>query len=172
MTLRRPLLAALALTISVAPRAVFAQAAATPAAPSTDSADVNLHAYVELLRSDVRAQKVAILSQLLEMTEKEDAVFWPIYRAYERELNRLNDERVDTIETYARAYPDVSDELADTLIRRALDVESRRTELLKTYYGRVKSALSSKIGARFVQVEHQLLTLIDLQIASSLPVVK
>jgi hypothetical protein len=39
-------------------------------------------------------------------------------------------------------------------------------------YERVKSALSAKTAARFLQVEHQLLLIIDLQIASSLPIVK
>ena len=40
----------------------------------------NLRAYVELLRSDVRAQKVAILTELMELNEAQDTGFWPIYR--------------------------------------------------------------------------------------------
>ena len=46
-----------------------------------------------------------------------------------------------------------------------------RNELLAKYYGQVRNALGGITAARFLQVEHQLLLIIDLQIASSLPVV-
>ena len=45
-----------------------------------EAVDINLGAYVELLRSDVRSQKIAILTQLMELTEAEDKAFWPLYR--------------------------------------------------------------------------------------------
>jgi hypothetical protein len=47
----------------------------------------------------------------------------------------------------------------------------QRSELLAKYYQRVKSALGAITAARFVQIEDQLLSLIDLQVDSSLPVV-
>ena len=67
------------------------QAAVTPA----ETKDENLRAYVELLRSDVRAQKVAFITELMEFTEAEDKAFWPIYREYDVELSKINDERVE-----------------------------------------------------------------------------
>jgi hypothetical protein len=137
-----------------------------------DTRDLNLRAYVELLRTDVRGQKVAIITQLMEFTEAEDQTFWPIYREYELELTRLNDERISGIQEYANGYPNVSDALADKLALKALDLESRRNALKSKYYERLKTALSPKTAARFLQVENQLLMIIDLQIASSLPIVK
>ena len=76
------------------------QAAVTPA----ETKDANLRAYVELLRSDVRAQKVAFITELMEFTDAEDKAFWPIYREYDVELSKINDERVTGIEEYARNY--------------------------------------------------------------------
>jgi len=145
--------------------------AAKPAAPA-QTKDQNLRAYVELLRSDVRAQKVAILTELMELNEAEDAAFWPIYRQYEDELNTLNDERVSLIKTYADSYPNVSDAVADTLAHKSLDLQTRRTALQAKYYEKMKQALSPKLAARFLQVEHQLLLIIDLQIAAALPIVQ
>ena len=43
---------------------------------------LNLSAYAELLRSDIQAQKVAILTEVMGFTEAEDSAFWPIYRDY------------------------------------------------------------------------------------------
>jgi len=143
-----------------------------PAATQAETKDVNLSAYVELLRADVRAQKVAFLTELMEFTDAEDKVFWPIYRAYDTELAAINDERVTGIEEYARNYKNVSDALADKLATKALELEGRRTALKEKYYARLKGALSATTAARFLQIENQLLLIIDLQIAASLPIVK
>jgi len=163
------------------PAAAGAQAKPAAAAPQTkpattktgkEAVDINLGAYVELLRSDVRSQKIAILTQLMELTEAEDKAFWPIYREYDRELTTLSDERVANIQEYAKYYPNVSDDIADKLVLKAFDIQTRRSALLAKYYGSMKTALSAKTAAKFIQIEHQLLTLIDLQIAAALPVVE
>jgi len=137
-----------------------------------DSRELNLRAYVELLRSDIRSQKVAILTEVMEFNEKEDEAFWPIYREYDTELQKLNDERVGLIQDYAKNFEAMTDDVADRLAKGALDLEGRRNALKQKYYERVKQALSSKMAARFLQVENQMLMLIDLQISASLPVVR
>ena len=151
-----------------------AAVASAQQAPITaaETKDLNLRAYVELLRADVRAQKVAFLTELMEFTDAEDKAFWPIYRAYDTELSAINDERVTGIEEYARNYDKVSDALADKLATKSLELETRRTALKEKYYTRMKTALSATTAARFLQVENQLLLIIDLQIAASLPIVK
>ena len=133
---------------------------------------LNLSAYAELLRSDVRTQKVAIITEVMGFTEAEDSAFWPIYREYDAEMAKLGDERVALIAEYAKNYAQMTDEVADKLATKALDLEARRQALKGKYYDRVKKALSPKTAARWLQVEHQLLLLIDLQISAALPVVQ
>jgi hypothetical protein len=145
-------------------------AAQTPPAP--DTRDTNLRAYVELLRSDVRSQKVAILTQLMDFSEADDARFWPIYREYDLELSAINDDRVKLIAEYAKSFEAMTDEIADRIARGALDLEGRRHALKLKYYDRVKQALSAKQAARFLQIENQLLMIIDLQISAALPIVE
>jgi Spy/CpxP family protein refolding chaperone len=137
-----------------------------------EAVDINLGAYVELLRSDVRSQKIAILTELMDLTEAQDKAFWPIYREYDRELTTLSDERVANILEYSKNYPDVSDAVADKLILKAIDIQARRGALLAKYYERMKQAITPKTAAKFIQIEHQLLALIDLQISASLPIVE
>jgi hypothetical protein len=133
---------------------------------------LNLSAYAELLRSDVRAQKVAIITEVMGFTEAEDTAFWPIYREYDLEMAKLGDERVAMIEEYARHYSQLTDVIAEQLGSKAIDLEARRRAVEAKYYDRVKKALSPRTALRFLQVEHQLLLLIDLQISASLPIVK
>jgi len=146
-----------------------AQSAQTTA---KQSETLNLTAYAELLRSDVRAQKVSIITQVMDFTEAEDTAFWPIYREYDVEMSKLGDERVALIAEYAKEYEKLTDALADKLATKALDLEARRQAVKAKCFERVKTALSPRKALRFLQVEHQLLLLIDLQISASLPVVK
>jgi hypothetical protein len=143
----------------------------SPPARPQDTKALNLHAYAELLRSDVRTQKVAIITQVMGFTEAEDAAFWPIYREYDLEMTKLGDERVALIAEYANNYSQLGDAIADKLAGKALDIEARRQALKTKYFDRVKKALSPRTALRFLQVEHQLLLLIDLQISASLPIV-
>ena len=162
----------LALFLSAPPAHAQAPPADTKPADPQESTDLNLRAYVELLRSDLRTQKVAIITQMMEFTEADDAAFWPIYREYELEMSRLGDERVAMVEEYGRTYSQMTDEIADKLATRALDLESRRQALKGKVYERVKQATSARTAAKFLQVEQQILLLTDLQISAALPVIK
>jgi hypothetical protein len=164
-TVRRPLIAFCLLIVAAA-----SAAAQTPSPSGDDTKTLNLSAYVELLRSDVRTQKVAIITEVMGFTEKEDAAFWPIYREYDLEMSKLADERVALITEYARTYATLTDPGADALVRKALELEQRRHEVKAKLYERVKTALTPRTAMRFLQVEHQLLQLIDLQISAALPI--
>jgi hypothetical protein len=146
------------------------KAPAKAAKPQASPKEQNLQEYVKLLREDVRSQKSAMMSVVMQLDPDEAAKFWPIYRDYDAELSKLNDLRVANIEEYAKTYNQLTDAKADELIHNALDYQKQRGELLAKYYERMKQALGAIAAARFVQVEHQLLLIIDLQIASSLPV--
>ena len=170
MIRHRLLTATAALGLWALPTLALAQAA-KPATPD-DTRDINLRAYAELLRSDLRSQKIAIITELMDFTEAEDAKFWPVYREYETELAKINDDRIALIKDYAANYETMTDAVADRLARGALDLEARRNALKATYYDKFKAALSAKTAAKFLQVENQILLLLDLQIAASLPIVQ
>jgi hypothetical protein len=155
-----------------------AQASARPAQtteqsalPSTGNADKNLQEYIELLRSDIRQRKAEVMAEMMQLSAADAAKFWPIYKEYDAELNKLSDLRVANIEEYSRTYTEMTNEKADELIRKALAYRKQRSELIAKYYDRVKEQLGAITAARFVQVEDQLLLIIDLQIDSSLPIV-
>jgi hypothetical protein len=139
--------------------------------PAENNQKKNIQAYVELLRSDVRQQKAEIMGSVMELSAADAAKFWPIYTEYDAELSKLNDQRVANIKEYARTYAQMTDEKADELIRNGMSYQKQRAELLAKYYDRVKQELGGITAARFVQVEHQLLAIIDLRIAAELPIV-
>jgi len=144
--------------------------AAQPAALSNE--DLNLRAYMELLRSDVLKEKTNLMGQVMQFDTDEAAKFWPIYNEYDAELKRTGEQKLAMIKKYSDNYENMTDAVADELIRDAAQIDRQRFDLKIKYYGRVKEALGSIPAARFIQVENQLMMLIDLQIASSLPVIR
>jgi hypothetical protein len=130
-----------------------------------------LQVYVDLLRKDIRQQKAEIMGAVMLLSAEDAAKFWPIYNEYDSALTKLNDQRLENIKEYARTYDNMTDEKADELIQKSLAYQKQRAELLAKTYEGIKQAVGGITAARFAQVEHQLLLIIDLQIASSLPVV-
>jgi hypothetical protein len=167
-----PLTIGASVIVALLAGAPLAHAQAGATAPQADPREINLRAYVELLRSDLRAQKVAVIAEVMEFTEKEDAAFWPVYREYEAELAKINSDRMSLIKDYAKGFDTLTDATADGFAVRALGLEARRQTLLENFYKRFKAVVPAKTAARFLQVEHQILLLMDLQIAASLPVVE
>ena len=143
----------------------------TPVSSESDAQKQNMQAYIDLLRKNVRQDKAEIMGAIMVLSADDAAKFWPIYSEYDAELAKLNDQRVENIKEYARVYNEITDEKADELIQKSLAYQRQRAELLAKTYERVKQAVGAITAARFTQVEHQLLLIIDLQIASSLPVV-
>src|SRR4051812_31103240 len=127
--------------------------AQAPPLSERDTKSLNLAAYAELLRTDVRAEKVAIITEVMGFTEREDAAFWPIHREYEAEMAKLGDERVAVISDYVRNYSQMTDALAQKLGAQALDLEARRDAVKAKYFGRFAAALSPRTSLRFMQVE-------------------
>lgn len=131
----------------------------------------DVDSYIELLRADVRAEKVAILGQAMDLSEEEASAFWPIQREYEVELAKLYDERVALIKAYAESYESMSDEKAGELAEWLLSLEKQRTTLKEKYFEKLSKDISPIVAARFLQIDNQINMLIDLQIAASIPLI-
>lgn len=139
--------------------------------PSASTEETNIRAYIELLRADLRARKTAVMGQAMNLTDQQGSTFWPIYREYDVALQRLNDQKLAAIQEYAEHYDGMTDKKADELAERALHLEIQRNEIKKAYYEKIRDQLGGTVAARFLQIENQMLMVIDLQIASSLPLV-
>jgi hypothetical protein len=133
--------------------------------------ELNTQEYIKLLRENVRSEKSRLVGQVMQLDGDDSVKFWPIYQEYDAELAKVNDMRVANIHEYAQSYTQMTDDKADQLVHNAMEYQKLRGELLAKYYGKMKDAVGAINAARFVQVEHQLLLIIDLQVDSELPVV-
>lgn len=141
--------------------------AAVPAVAAADDIDK----YLEMLRSDLRAGKTALLTDALALTGDQGTKFWPLQREYETELAKLGDSRIALIKDYAANYDTLTPEKSKELVDRAFKLESSRLSLLKKYVDKVSKQVSPAVGARFAQVEAVVNSLVDLQIRAETPLV-
>ncbi len=140
---------------------------------NTVSYGEGVDAYVELLKSDIRTKKVAIITEAMQFKDKEASVFWPIHREYELKLSKLIDDDIAIIRDYVKHHENLTDEKAGELVDKVFVLEKKRLKLKKKYFKKFERALSTTIAAKFMlQVEEQINLLIDLQIAEELPLIK
>jgi hypothetical protein len=128
--------------------------------------------YIELLRSDIKTQKVAVVTDVMQFSEADAEIFWPIYREYDVELSALGDQMLAIIKDYAANYDAMTDEKANELMNQAFKLDEKEHSLRKKYFKKVKKSLGAITAAKFMQVERQIGLLIDVQIASEMPLVK
>ena len=158
-------------TLRVAGR-VAALVALAMALGST-AAYAQYESYVEILRQDIRSQKVALLTEALNLTDEQSEVFWPIHREYEAELAKITDERIELIKEYAADY-----EIRMTLQRvkeitdRTFKLEQDRSKLREKYTKKFQEELNPMVAGKFIWIERMLNNLGDLQIQTELPFLK
>lgn len=140
-------------------------------AQQTPNTSDDTRAYFEVLRSQFNSNKVATYNQALKLTPAEAEKFWPIYRAYEKELGALGDQKLQLIRDFFKHYSagDLTDANSKDLAERWLSNLEARTALWRKYHGQISEALSPTRGAQFLQLENQIAIFMDLAIASEMP---
>ena len=134
------------------------------------SQDVN--SYVELLRSDIQTKKKAIITTAMDFTDAEATAFWPVYRSYELEANKVNDEFLTLIKDYADNFENMTDEKAKSIANQSFKLEEKELKLKKKLFKNVEKVLPAIKAARLVQIENQINRLIDVQISANLPLME
>jgi hypothetical protein len=165
-----------ALGVTLASAGLHAQATqgisvSTGVSNGSSDKEKNISAYIELLRHDLRKEKAQVMGAVMQLDASEAAAFWPIYKDYDADIEKHYDGVIGMVHDYASNYAKMTPEVADRLAMRLLDLEEKRQELKRKYYIRFKGALDAVTAARFLQVENQIERVIDLQIASELPVI-
>ncbi len=151
-------------------RIVLAFLAFTTIAYGQDDAPAD--PYIELLRSDIRAGKVELITQVMEFTEKQSSAFWPLHREYELALSKINDAKVKLIKEYVQVWDKMTNQKAGEMVKTMFDLQEKRLKLKKSYYKKFEKALSAIIAAKFIQLENQINTIIDMQIAQEYPLIE
>jgi hypothetical protein len=147
-----------------------ARAQATP--PKQDNNHVINNDQMDLLRKDLRSKRKQLIAANLKLTDAEAAKFWPVYDQYVTELIAINDKKFAVIQVYADNWGKLNDEQSLTFIRQWSDFDIQAMQLRQKYVPIVSKVLDGKKTATFMQLDRRIAMMIELQVASQMPLVQ
>jgi hypothetical protein len=153
-------------------RAILSAALVLLAATMVSAGERTMESYMELLRADLRTARIAIITEVMQFTDEQSEIFWPIYRKYQLEIEKLNDEAVYLIREYLEGLGKHSDRDAQTLLNKRFALEKKRIGVEEKYFRQMTRKLPTKTVVKFFQLEHTINLLIDLQISAELPFIE
>ncbi len=115
------------------------------------------------------AQKNEIVSATMQLSDKDAAAFWPIYRKYEYERSIVDDSRAAVVKEYTEKYSIITDTDAKSMTDRMLGYDSRDIALKIKYVKEFSKVLPATTVAKFFQLDHRIDLLMGMQVEASLP---
>ncbi len=127
---------------------------------------------MDTLREQLRTDKRAVVATVLDLSESESKVFWPVYNAYQSDMVAHYDRLLKLLDTYARNYDALTDETATSLLKQYLALERDHVALLTAYLPRFGKVLPPKKVAKLYQVENKARALVNYELARGIPLAK
>ena len=165
-------LAWIAVCVSGGPRVVAQTAASEPATAADSTASALTDQQLALLRKDIRSIKKQLIATNLTLTDTEATKFWPVYEQFSADFGKINEARSIIVKEYSDGYGTLTDDQADSLIRRWLDTDISAAQLRQRYVPIMRKVLSGKKAATFFQLDRRISMMIDVQLTSQLPLVQ
>jgi hypothetical protein len=127
---------------------------------------------IQLMRKDIRSQRKQIIAASMKLSDTEAEKFWPVYEQYISELVKINGTKYALIKQYVQTGGALTEAEADTAVTQWVDIDQSVAELRMKYIPNFHKVLSSKNTALFYQLDRRVQLMIDLQLASSLPLIE
>ncbi len=165
----------LLLGASLAPVPALAQKAQTvaaPADPMSFSTRQLTSADLDTLRAELRSSRKQTMASTLKLSDAEATRFWPVYDLHAAELTKIKDDQYKLIVDYVNKYGRLDDKAAMDFIAGWVDIDVRTTALRARYVPIVGKVLPGTKTASWAQIDRRISMLIDLKIASMLPLVQ
>ena len=124
-----------------------------------------------LVRRNLRSEKKKILAENVPLTETEATKFWPVYDQYAADMSKHYDEFYALVKDYAANQKTLTDEQAISLLKRWSDIQVDVAQTRQKWVPLIEKVIPGRKAAHFFQIDRRLYALMDLQVASQIPLV-
>lgn len=159
----------LSFVLAISTSIAYAQQAASERKVSADQVADDT---VQLMRQDIRSERKKIVAANLPLTEAEAVKFWPAYDRYVVEHSKIYDIRYALLKEYAQNYNTMTEEQANSFIKRWTATEEQMAQLRLKWMPEFEKVISPKKTAMFYQIDRRLGLMVELQLSSQIPLVK
>jgi hypothetical protein len=126
---------------------------------------------IKLIRQDIQSAKNDIIKDTMQFTEPEAKAFWPVYNEYAGDQRAVAEKRFAIIVDYAQHVDTLTDSEATSLTQRLFQCEDDSQALRKKYFPKFVAAIGAKRAAKFYQVDNRLTMILNVQLASQIPLI-
>jgi hypothetical protein len=126
---------------------------------------------LQQIQADLKADRQAVVAANLPLTEGEARAFWPVYKEYRGEAEKVGARLVALIAAYAANFSTMTDTKAESFFNDSLAIERDRLAVREKYVPRIKAVLPITKAARFFQIENKLDAIVNVTVASEIPLV-
>jgi len=129
---------------------------------------------MDILRQKIKADKKVVVAANLKLTDAEGAAFWPVYDAYQKDLQQVNQRLAAVVVAYADAYNKgpVTNDMAKKLLDDAIAVDDAEGKLKASYVPKILATLPATKAARYIQIENKIRAAIRYELAEGIPLVE
>jgi len=129
---------------------------------------------MEILRQKIKADKKLVVAENLKLTDAEGANFWPVYEAYQKDLQQINERLATAIVAYADAYDKgpITNEKAKQLLDEYLAIDDAEAKLQGAMTPKILAALPAVKAARYIQIENKIRAVVRYELAAAIPLVE
>jgi Spy/CpxP family protein refolding chaperone len=127
---------------------------------------------LEQLRTEIQADRQAVVAANLGLTDAEGAAFWPVYREYRGELaGKVGDRMQKLIQDYAKVYDTATNEQAKAMVDEMMSIRGAELKVKESYLPKFRKVIPETKVARFLQIENKIDALITLGLAADIPLI-
>ena len=134
--------------------------------------EVSVDDVYDMVKTLAESDRKALIAKNLEMNKEESQKFWPVYTAYRKDVNMVQQQQFTLIKDYAKNYQNLTDDKAGELIDVHLQSKRNLLKIRKKYLGDFRKSVPAIKVAKFYQVENKLSAIVDVRLAEEIPLVK
>ena len=129
---------------------------------------------MQILRDKIKTDKKLIVAANMELTESEAKGFWPVYEAYQKDFDAINQRIVKLIKSYAAddMANNLTDDKAQKLTAEFVNIQKAEAELQASYVPKLSKVLPPKKVARYLQIENKIRAAVKYEFAVNIPLVE
>ena len=123
-------------------------------------------------RAQLQSDRQATVAANLPLTEEQARAFWPVYREYRDEMQKLGDRLVDLMLDYAKNYQALSDSQATAIIDEYLAIQKDEIKIKSEWISKFRKILPPRAVTRFYQIDNKLDAILRFEAADRIPLVE
>lgn len=124
---------------------------------------------IELLRSQIKTDRQAIVAENMNLSETQSEKFWPLYKEYMSRRDSLIDRRVAILTDFRDNRMGMTAQQARQILTDALELEADIVSLKRQYVRDFQKVLGPRAALRFFQIQNKLDAIINVELASVVP---